>query len=119
MFRNNTGCFRADAEAFAEQIKRVPEREIEALEERQGILRDALNSFNARLAELPQRERQAALSLLYKEVADKVFDFHLSILTNRARDRIAVASTRESKQAALREFQAMTEDLAMLHGIPR
>jgi hypothetical protein len=40
MFRNQSGNLCADAEAIAERIKRLPNEEVEALEERKGILRD-------------------------------------------------------------------------------
>jgi hypothetical protein len=119
MFSNYAGSSWAETRAIAEKIRRLPENEIESLEERQGILRDALNSFEARLADLPEPERRAALSMLYREVADKVFDFHLSIIASVARAKIAHATTREAKLSTLREFRVIAEDLAMLHNFGR
>jgi hypothetical protein len=116
MFANNAGSDWTGAGSIAGKIKRLSEDEAEALAEREGVLRDALNSFTARLGDLPERERRAALSLLYKEVAETVFDFHLSILAQCAREKIARAGTRDAKRDALREFRNTAEDLATLHG---
>jgi len=119
MLENDNGHRFVGASAIADRIRRLPESEVEALGEREGILKDVLNSFNARLADLPERDRRAALSMLYKQVADTVFDFHLSLVASAAREKIAKAGSRGDKIDALREFQAMAEDLALLHGISR
>jgi hypothetical protein len=117
MFRNRSGNLCVDAEEIAERIRRLPSKDIDALEERKNILRNALNSFGARLQDLPQRERNAALSLFYKEVLGILFDFQLSIETSAAHQKITTAVTKEEKREALSKFRSITEDLAMLYGV--
>jgi vacuolar-type H+-ATPase subunit E/Vma4 len=117
MFTDQSGRFHADAEVIAERIKHLPEKDVEALNERKAILRDALNSFNERLQGLPERERNATLSLFYKEVTDTLFNFHLSIETSASREKIARAQTKGKKSEALREFQVTIADLTALYGI--
>ena len=120
MFRNQTGSLRADAEAIAERIRESSDGEDgehEGVEERRAILRDVLYSFDLRLQNLPERERNAALSLLCKEIVDVVFDFHLSLETSVSRAMIAKAMTHAEKAKALHEFRLQVQDLAMLYGI--
>jgi len=117
MFRNNSGELCADAEVIGQRIKNASDDEIEALEERTGILRDGLNALDARLQDLPERERNAARSLMYKEIGDLVFDFHLSIETSASRAKITKATTSTEKITALHEFRTQVQDLALLYGI--
>lgn len=117
MFRTKRGELCVDTEQIAQLIKEASEAEAEALEERRGILRDALNCFEARLEDMPEHERAAALSLLYKELTDRVFDFTLSIVTSEYRQIIAESRTAEEKMRVLEQYQAKLADLAMLHGI--
>ncbi|MFA6227547.1 MAG: hypothetical protein WC631_03695 [Candidatus Paceibacterota bacterium] len=117
MFRNQAGSLCADAEAIAQRIKQASDDEVEAMGKRQAILRDALNSFNRRLQDLPERERNAALSLLYKEIVDIVFDFHLSIEASALHAKIKKATTHAEKVEALFELRGTFQDLAMLYGI--
>ena len=117
MFKNDAGELCADAEAVSQRIRTTSTEEVEALEERRGILRDALNALDARLEDLPERERNAALSLLYKEMTEIVFDFHLSLETSESRMKISAAKTHAEKAAAFREFQVDVQELAMLYGL--
>jgi hypothetical protein len=117
MFTNQTGKLCADAEAIAERIKAASDEEVEAAEERKAILRDVLNSFGMRLQDLPERERKATLSMLYKQMMDIIFDFHLSFETSATRANIASATTHTAKAEALHEFQLHVQDLAMIYGI--
>jgi len=117
MFRNQSGNLRPDAEALAERIKQLPVSEIEALHERKNIMRNALNAFDASLQVLPQRERDAALSLFYKEIADLLFDFQLSLTTIASREKISKARTRDEKLEALRGFKVAVEKLGTIYGV--
>ena len=117
MFTNQTGSLCADAEATAERIKRASDKEVEAVTERKEILCDVLNSLETRLQNLPERDRKAALSLLYKDIVEIVFDFHLSLETSASRKKIVNAKTHVEKVEALHAFQAQVQDLAMLYGI--
>ncbi len=118
MCRNRNGQVRADAEALFEQIKGNLDEEIAALNERKAVLRDALNSFKARLDDLPERERNAVLSRLYQRITETVFDFHLSVATRVARANIVAAPNGAGKLQAFREFKGIVDDLALLYGIP-
>jgi len=117
MFRDQSGNLCADAESIAERIKIVSGKEIEALPEKKRILRNALNEFDAGLRDLPQRERDATLSLFYKEITDLLFDFQLSLATRVSREKIVHAQTRGKKLEALREFRTTVENLGMLYGV--
>lgn len=116
MFRTKRGELCVETERIAQRIKEVSEAEVE-LDERRGILRDALTCFEARLEDMPERERTAALSLLYKDLTDRVFDFTLSIVTTEYRQIIAGSRTVEEKKQVLEQYKATLADLAMLHGI--
>lgn len=117
MFRNQIGELCADAEAVAQRIKGASDEDVEAVSERTVVLRDALNALDARLLDLPDRERNAARSFLYKGITDLVFDFHLSLETSDTRAKMARATTRTEKTEALQEFRVHTQDLMMLYGI--
>ncbi len=116
MFTTNTGRLRPDAETIAEFAATLPEHEIARLEEWQGTLKDAFNSFEARLEEIPERERKALLSLLYKDVVETIFDFRLSLEARTARREIQSATSIEEKLSAVRRFEAIMADVAMIHG---
>lgn len=107
---------RPDAEKIVERAVHLTDDEIGRLEERQWILRDVINSFEARLADIPERERKGILCLLYMEVAEKVFDFRLSLETRLARKQIASATSVAEKMATVATFQAIMAEVAMLHG---
>src|SRR5260370_37192597 len=117
MFRNSSGNLCADAESIAERIKRIPDKEIKELPEKKRILRNALTEFDVTLRDLPQREREAALTLFYKEITDLLFDFQLSLVTRASREKIVKAQSREEKVEALQEFRATVENLGMLYSI--
>lgn len=116
VFINRDMRLRPDAEKIVERAVNLTDDEIGRLEERQWILRDVINSFEARLADVPERERKAILCLLYTEVAEKVFDFRLSLETRLARKQIASATSVDEKLANVATFQAIMADVAMLHG---
>ena len=117
MFLNHNGALRIDTEAVIEGIRETQAEEIEQLDARRKTVRDVLDNFNASLSQLSQWEREAVQSRLYKEIVDKVFDFHLSLFASRARERISKASTREAKLAAFQELQAEAQSLARLYKI--
>jgi hypothetical protein len=117
MFRNQSGNRCADAELIAERIRLLPDSEIAALQERKNTLREAFSSFDTVLLGLPQKERDATLSLFYKEITDMLFDCQLSLLTRASREKIVRAQTREEKSEALREFQVAVEKLGTLYGV--
>ena len=117
MFFSKSGGRRIDAEAIAERIKNLSDEEVEALEVRKLTLKDGLNSFSARVADLPERERNATFSLLYKEITDLIFDFHLSIEARDSRAKVQDAKSKEEKLVAALEFRATAEDLAMIYGV--
>ena len=117
MFFSKSGGLRIEAEAIADQIKNLSVEEVEALEVRKLTLKDGLNSFSARVADLPERERNATFSLLYKEITDLIFDFHLSIEARDSRAKIEGSKTKEEKLVAAREFRATADDLAMIYGV--
>jgi hypothetical protein len=116
MFANKECQLRPDAERITERAANLSNEEVARLEERQAILKDVLNSFDARLQSLPERERKAILCLLYKEIATKVFDFRLSVETRLARKAIKHAPSVGVKMAALKAFQLIMADVATLHG---
>jgi hypothetical protein len=117
MFRDQSGHLCADAEAIAERIKNVSDTEIQTLPETKRILRNALGSFDAKLLGLPQRERDATVSLFYKEVTNLLFDFQLSLVTRASREKIVNAQMRGEKLEALREFRATVENLGTVYGV--
>ncbi|MCX7007285.1 MAG: hypothetical protein NTY53_08555 [Kiritimatiellaeota bacterium] len=117
MVRNQAGSLCADAAKTAERIKQASDDEVEAMAERQAILRDVLNSFDMRLKDLPERDRKAALSLLYKRITCIVFDFHLALETSASCVKIVNATKHGEKVEALHEFRLQVEDLMMLYGI--
>ncbi len=116
MFFSQQGRLRPNAERIAEQAANLSDEEIARLEERQWILRDVLNAFEARLQDVPERERKAIQCLLYKEIAEKIFDFRLSLETRLVRKQITSVSSVSEKMAALSAFQAIMDGVAMLHG---
>jgi len=117
MFANKEGRPRPDAERIGERAAALSDEEIGSLHEREQVLRDVVNSFAARIEALPERDRKAMLCLFYGEMADVTFDFRLSLETRLARQRIAAAKTRDEKRFALRAFQSVMRDVAMIHGI--
>jgi hypothetical protein len=106
-----------DIETLAARISRMPQADAEAWKERKEVLRDGLNSLDARLASLSKEDRDAVLSLLYKQVTDLVFDFHLATLMNSRRREILAQPTHQAKHEVLERFKAETEELAMLYGV--
>jgi hypothetical protein len=117
MFQNHRGEVCVDSEALAQKIKGASDAEIEAVDNRRSILRDALNAFQRRLDELPESERKAAISLLYKDMTEIVYDFHLSLEVAASREKIAKAGTRAEKIEALEQFHRLSEDLLALYGV--
>ena len=117
MFRNQAGNLCTNAEATAEKIKGASDEEVEVMEERQGVMRDALNSFDIRLQDFPERKRNAAFSLLYKEIVKIIFDFQFSFEASETHAKFENAMTHEEKENTLREFQARIQDLKRLYGI--
>jgi hypothetical protein len=115
MFIDQNGRVCADAETTFEEVKRLSETDIERLAENQQLLRDGLRSFDVLLASLPERQRRATLALLTKKIVHLLFDFHLSVATHVARQRIAVSATDSERMAALEEFIATTRDLELLY----
>lgn len=116
MFANEKRQLRTDAEHIAERALVLSDDEISRLEERREILRDVVNSLDARLQEIPERDRKALQCLLYSEIAGKVFDFRLSLETRLAREKIREASSTEEKITVLATFHTIMKDVEMLHG---
>jgi hypothetical protein len=106
-----------DIETLATRISHLPQGEAEAWEQRKEVLRDGLNSLNARLASLPKEDRNAVLSLLYKQITDLVFNFHLAAIMNAHRCEILAQPTGQAKREVLERFKAETEELAALYGV--
>jgi len=117
MPKNKEGVLCADPLILMQRIRTASDEDVEAVDERKETLRDALNSFDERLRDLPERERNAALSIFYAEITDKVFDFTISVITNQYRGKIAAVKTVEEKRELLHECKAIFEDLMMLHGV--
>src|SRR5690242_12766883 len=117
MFINNQGKLRANAEEVFERIKGQASEEMAQLSARKAVLRTALAALESHLANTIQSQRDATLSLLYKKIADLVFEVHLSILTSAARERIQQASTREEKHRALQSFVKEADGLGFLYGL--
>jgi hypothetical protein len=117
MFLNQRGDRRTDAERIVERIQQLPDAQIAALPERRAILQNAITSFNERVAQLPDRERNAALSLLLSEITTIIFDFHLSLETRTARQKIQQARTGKAKLEAWCEFRTLTEELLALYAV--
>jgi hypothetical protein len=114
----NKGDIRCiDPLILMQRIRTATDEDVEAVNERKETLRDALNSFDERLRDLPERERNAALSVFYAEITDKVFDFTTSVITNQYRGKITAVKTVEKKRELLHECKAIFEDLMMLYGI--
>ena len=59
MFVNKDRRLRPDAECIIDRAAHFTDADVARLEERQQILRDAINSLNARLLDVPERERKA------------------------------------------------------------
>lgn len=116
MFVGMDGRLRPDAERIVDRASGLSDQEVERLTELEGVLRDVLNSFNARLEDLPERERKAMLYLLYQKVGETVFDFRLSLEMRFARERISCASSLGEKMAAIRAFHTIMKDVAELYG---
>jgi len=116
MFVNSQGRCRLDPEKFIEQALSQSPEQISRHEELQGILKDGLNSFEARLADLTNEDRKAVECLIYQEFAELVFDFRLSLETRFARQRIANARTRSEKLVAVENFRSIMADVEMIHG---
>ena len=116
MFVNRRGRLRPDAESIADRAMALSAEELARLDERREILRDVLNSFEGRLHDIPVQDRKAIQCLLYKEIADTVFDFRLSLETRLARKGIKRADSVAQKMHALNAFQAIMADVAMIHG---
>jgi hypothetical protein len=116
MFINRNGQISIDTERIAERAASLSDAEIARFEERQGILRDVMNSFEARLSDLPERERRAMLCLLYDEIADKVFDFRISLEARLARQAIHAAPTHAEKIALVSAFGTTMADIEAIHG---
>ncbi len=116
MFRNQGGLY-AEAEATTKRIKGASNKEVATAKERRADLRDALNSFGMRLQDLPERERNAALCMLYKRITCIVFDLHLPLQTSTSRAKITSATTKKEKDEAFHEFILQIEDLMMLYDI--
>ncbi len=117
MFRNQTGNLCTNAETIAERIKGASDEEVEAMEKRKVILHKGLDSLSARVQSLPERERNAAFSLLYKELTDIVSSFHFSLEVSASREKYRNAMTHEEKEEALRELRTRFQDWAMLYDI--
>lgn len=115
MFVNRRGRLRPDAESIADRAMALSAEEITRLDERREILRDVLNSFEGRLQDIPVQDRKAIQCLLYKEIADTIFDFRLSLETRLARREIQGAASVAQKMDALNAFQAIMSDVAMIH----
>jgi hypothetical protein len=102
--------------ALFQRIRNLPDSETEALPKRRRILREALASFNARLATLPERERNATLSLLYGEIIETLFHFHRCIEAAAAR-RNGVPASRTEKFRLLSEYRATLDELARIYDV--
>lgn len=100
-----------------ESIKTITPADVETLDARKELLRDALKRFNLDLANLTEQERKGLLSLLYKEITDVVFDAHLHVASSSARHKIDASVSNSEKIQALREFREITEELASLYQI--
>ena len=109
---------RNEVESLDRRIRSLPAEGVDQIQERMGIIQDGLNSLKERLKELPEHDRLAATSLLYEDVADVIFDFHLTVVKMLVKDRIRESSTKQEKAAALEQFRAATEDLKLLYNIP-
>jgi len=117
MFRNQTGNYCTDAETIAERIKGASDEEIKAMEKRKVILHKGLDSLSTKVRSLPERERNAAFSLLYKELTDIVSSFHFFLEVSTSREKYRNAKTCEEKEKALRELRTRFQDWAMLYDI--
>ena len=111
MFINSRGELCRDGERIAEQIVDASDAEIMALDERARVLRNSLESFKSMLARLPERERKAALSLLYYEIKNIIFDFHISLEDSAARKVFMAAETQEGKAAVVESYKTLLASL--------
>jgi len=117
MFKDSNLRHQTSTQSAAERIGCLPDSEIGLLDERRETLRKALGSFDGVLSRLPAKERKAALSLLFKEFGDTLFDFHLSAEKMLARSGISRAETKVEKIKVLQSFREETEFLAKLYDV--
>ena len=102
-------------EQLHRRIRTLPAPEIAMLGKRKRILSDALKAFNARLLTLPERERDATLTLLYEEITGTLFEFHRCLEYAAATEKAAKATSSDERVRLVREFQAHLEAFARLY----
>ncbi len=110
MIRSQSGSLCADAKSIIEQFRNLTDKDVEALEERKSILLNALNNFNKRLESLPSWDRDALISLFYREMRDTLFSFQ--ILLEMIRTHEKNAPTGEQNQEILHELQKNIQGIA-------
>lgn len=115
-FVNQEGRIRLDPEKLIERAFSKPIDDSSRIDELRAILQDGLNSFEGRMENLPEDDRRAVECLLYKELADCVFELRLSLETRLARQRILKCRTREEKMTVVRELGHTMADIEALHG---
>jgi hypothetical protein len=89
----------------------------EHVEHLKAILADALASFDARLLQVPQAQRNDILARFYRHTLDGLFDSHLEILKARAREAVRAASTSTAKHRVVEEFRLELQDVARLYEV--
>ncbi len=119
MLFDQSGKLLTNATEICGQIQKMPQDEIDKLDERKGIMRDALNSFDATLERLPQRDRDALLSMYYKKLTDSLFDFHLAGEIISCAERVENAETRKEGIEAALSLRGIAQDLLMVYDIQR
>jgi hypothetical protein len=101
--------------ALFEKITHLPNDQIAKLAKRRDTLRRSLAGLNARLADFSPRERDAALSLLYAEIIDSIFDFHACLEHIAACRRASGAKTMSDRVQMVQEYRTVIDALGSLY----
>jgi hypothetical protein len=105
--------------ALCQQIKTLPQEQINALEHRATVLNKAFDRLNERLKNLPERQKKAALTLLYRKMIDNIFEFHLAIEHLQSREKLTSLLggnlTRETGTKLLAEYEATITEMMELY----
>ena len=111
-----------DPKVLAAAIKKLPQEKVDILfPKRWTVLERVLERFNERMKLLPESERKAMLCMLYKDHAELMFGFLMSIEYRLGADKLAGISNREEQReeltSLLEETKAATDGVTQLYSI--
>ena len=101
--------------AIRGEIEATDGAQSEFFGERRNSLKEILADFEKRAAELPKKDREALLSMYYRDVIDVTFHFHGCAVSLSNHRQMQQSESREKDLAIAAKLRCELNDLARLY----